>query len=112
MAIQSAQANFKNYFPEATPEESEFHWTNCFENPKPSLIDLVLCNPPFHQGNTMGDFIAWQMFTDSHRALVPGGMIRVIGNSHLKYHQTLKRIFGNSKIVASNNKFTIVDADK
>jgi 16S rRNA G1207 methylase RsmC len=112
MAIQSAGANFKTYFPAAKPEEAEFYWTHCFEDGKPGSIDLVLCNPHFHQGNTMGDFIAWQMFTDSHRALAPGGMIRVIGNTHLKYPQTLKKIFGNYETVATNGKFTIVDAYK
>jgi 16S rRNA (guanine1207-N2)-methyltransferase len=34
----------------------------------------------------------------------------VIGNRHLGYHQTLKKIFGNSELVASNAKFVILRA--
>lgn len=109
MAIESAKLNFANYFP---GEKAEFHWTNCFEDAKPASVDLVLCNPPFHQGNALGDQIAWQMFRDSHRALIVGGTIRVIGNTHLQYQTVLKRIFGNSRIVATNRKFMVVDAVK
>jgi 16S rRNA G1207 methylase RsmC len=39
-------------------------------------------------------------------------VIRVIGNSHLGYQFKLKKIFGNSKIIASNKKFMIIDAMK
>ncbi|MEO7164836.1 MAG: methyltransferase, partial [Bdellovibrionia bacterium] len=67
---------------------------------------------PFHQGNTLGDFIAYQMLSDSYHALTEGGKIRVIGNSNLHYPIMLKKIFGNSQIVAKNNKFTIADAIK
>jgi 23S rRNA (guanine1835-N2)-methyltransferase len=108
MAILSAQTNYQKFF----SDQAEFHWTNCFENQERNSLDLVLCNPPFHQGNTIGDFIAWQMFNDAREALKTGGMIRVIGNSHLAYQVKLKKIFGNSKVIATNPKFMIVDAVK
>ena len=108
MAIQSAEVNYDQYF----EEKAVYHWTNCFENGTPDDLDLVLCNPPFHQGNTIGDFIAWQMFQDSYRSLKSGGKIRIVGNSHLGYHQKLKKIFGNYKIIASNSKFVIIESQK
>jgi 23S rRNA (guanine1835-N2)-methyltransferase len=108
MAIASAQANYQNHF----SDEAQFIWTNCYEQGAANSLDLVLCNPPFHQSTTIGDHIAWQMFLDAQHALKPGGQIRVIGNSHLNYQQKLKKIFGNSKLVASNAKFTIIDAIK
>ncbi len=112
MAIQSAEINFKAHFSKADPSESEYIWTNCFENGKPESLDLVLCNPPFHQGNTLGDYIAKQMFADAHRCLVPGGTLRVIGNTHLQYQVILAKLFGESKIIANNSKFMIVDASR
>jgi 16S rRNA G1207 methylase RsmC len=108
MAIESAKINYENHF----TEEASFFWTNCFEGQPKNIVDLVLCNPPFHQGNTIGDFISWQMFEDAHTALKDGGTLRVIGNSHLSYPNKLKKIFGNSKIVATNSKFIICDARK
>jgi 23S rRNA (guanine1835-N2)-methyltransferase len=108
MAIKSARENYRQYF----QDESDFHWMNCFENPLQKDFDLVLCNPPFHQQNTIGDFIAWQMFKDSFDALKRGGSLIVIGNSHLGYQIKLKKIFGNSRILATNQKFIICEAGK
>lgn len=108
MAIESARSNFRTMH----VEEAQFLWTNCFEGQPAKTLDLVLCNPPFHQGTTIGDFIAWQMFQDAHHALKPGGWLRVIGNSHLGYQLKLKKIFGASKIVATNTKFIICEAQK
>ena len=108
LALLSAQANYAKFF----SDSPELVWTNGFEDQPRETLDLVLCNPPFHQETTIGDFIAWQMFVDARRALKIGGMLRVIGNSHLGYHLKLKRIFGKSKIVASNERFMIVDAVK
>lgn len=108
MAIESAKTNYENNF----KDQAEFYWTNCFESQNKGFLDLVLCNPPFHQGNTIGDFIAWQMFQDAYDALKAGGTLRVIGNSHLGYQVKLKKLFGNAKIVATNSKFIICDARK
>jgi 16S rRNA G1207 methylase RsmC len=108
MAIMSAKANYQKYF----SDEADFLWTNCYEDGEKNSLDLVICNPPFHQGNTIGDFIAWQMFNDAKSALKEGGIIRVIGNSHLAYQTKLKKIFGQSRITATNTKFMIVDAEK
>ena len=110
MAVESARANFAAFFP--GDREAEFHWTNSYAEGTPASVDFVLCNPPFHQGNTVGDFVAREMFHDARRTLVNGGVLRVIGNSHLHYPELLKRFFGNSKVVAKNPKFTIVDSRK
>lgn len=106
MAIESARANYAQYF----DDNARFLWTHACSGLESA--DLVLCNPPFHQGNTVGDFTAGQMFTDAYRVLTPGGVLRVIGNSHLKHQFALKKIFGNFEIVAKNSKFTIIDAVK
>ncbi|MFY7993859.1 MAG: methyltransferase [Bacteriovoracaceae bacterium] len=108
MAIKSATANYKAQ----SSGDAEFVWTNCYENQGAGQLDLVLCNPPFHQGTTIGDFIAWQMFKDAHYGLKAGGLLRVIGNHHLGYQVKLKKIFGNSRIVATNSKFIICEARK
>jgi 16S rRNA G1207 methylase RsmC len=108
MAIESAKANYQSYF----SHEAEYKWLNCFEGQAPNSLDYVLCNPPFHQNNTVGDFIAWQMFKDSFESLKPRGVIRVIGNSHLGYQIKLKKIFGHSKIIATNKKFIICESFK
>lgn len=74
----------------------------------PSSLDLVVCNPPFHQGRSEGDQIAWGMFRQANRALKPGGQLLVVGNRHLGYHVKLGRLFGRCETVASDRRFVVL----
>ncbi|MFD9325402.1 methyltransferase [Streptomyces sp. NPDC060065] len=71
-------------------------------------VDLVLNNPPFHSHQATTDATAWRMFTEARRALRPGGELWVIGNRHLGYHLKLRRLFGNSELMASDAKFVVL----
>ncbi|MCG9697378.1 methyltransferase [Shewanella sp. Isolate11] len=116
MAIASARSNWHaNQLdnPQITGEQASFHWDDCLthlgEDVEPGLI---LCNPPFHQGEAITDHIAWQMFLDAYRKLKSGGVLHVVGNRHLAYHVKLKRIFKNCTTVAANGKFVILQSKK
>ncbi|MFJ3135404.1 methyltransferase [Streptomyces sp. NPDC086843] len=73
-------------------------------------VDLVLNNPPFHSHQATTDATAWRMFTGARRTLRPGGELWVVGNRHLGYHVKLRRLFGNSEVVASDPKFVVLKA--
>jgi len=75
-----------------------------FEN---DSVDAVLCNPPFHQQQTVGIQIAQQMFRDSARVLKPGGTLYIIGNRHLGYHIELKKYFRKVQTLVSDKKFVL-----
>ncbi len=115
MALASAKQNVQSNFPEHL-SDCDFIASNCLEellkNPPSLSVSKVFCNPPFHQQNTITDHIAWQMFQDSKKLLKKGGHLMVVGNRHLDYHSKLKRIFGNVKLIASNQKFVILLALK
>ena len=111
MAITSAEMNVKTNLPDLA-SQCQFHLNDCLTNVESNSVDLILCNPPFHQQNATTDHIAWQMFKDSHRVLKKGGELRIIGNRQLAYHIKLKRIFGNEQLIASNDKFVTQSAIK
>ncbi len=111
MAISSAEANVKANLPDLAAQ-CQFHLNDCLTNVDSNSVDLILCNPPFHQNTATTDHIAWQMFKDSYRVLKKGGELRIIGNRQLAYHIKLKRIFGNEKLIASNDKFVTQSAIK
>lgn len=111
MAVASAQENVSVNFPDAM-QNCQFNVNDCLANVDEQSADIILCNPPFHQQNATTDHIAWQMFKDSYRALKKGGELRIVGNRQLGYHIKLKRIFGNEKLIASNEKFVILSAIK
>ncbi|MCL1138380.1 methyltransferase [Shewanella pneumatophori] len=116
MAVASARENWqanKLDNPALVGEQATFGWDDCLTNMSEGFRpDLVLCNPPFHQGEAITDHIAWQMFLDAFRRLKNGGILHVVGNRHLAYHIKLQRIFKNCTTVASNGKFVILQAQK
>jgi 23S rRNA (guanine1835-N2)-methyltransferase len=108
MAVASARENFLyNLGPE---REARFNVGDALSDFAADSADIILCNPPFHQGSAVGDQIAQRMFRQSHRVLRPGGELWVIGNRHLAYHQVLEQIFGNCELIAANAKFVILRA--
>ena len=115
MAIASAQANYQtNWLAKAaTQPNSNAHFYVSHALQKVSQqVDLILCNPPFHQQHSIGDFIAWHMFLHSQQQLQTGGELWVVGNRHLNYHHKLKKIFGNCRQIAANRKFIILVTKK
>ncbi len=110
MAVASAKENFEAAF--GDQKDAIFEATDCLTGIARNSANLILNNPPFHQQNAVGDFIAKQMFRESFRVLCNKGELWVIGNRHLGYHLALKKIFGNCETVASNKKFVILKATK
>jgi 16S rRNA (guanine1207-N2)-methyltransferase/23S rRNA (guanine1835-N2)-methyltransferase len=111
MAIESAKLNLEFNVPESIKLAS-FTTSNCLSHIKQPCADLVLCNPPFHQQNTITEHIAKQMFVDAKRSLRTRGELRIVCNRHLGYFNFIKKQFGNCRIIASNKKFSILSAIK
>ncbi|MBF4572321.1 methyltransferase [Herbiconiux sp. VKM Ac-1786] len=74
--------------------------------------DLVLLNPPFHQGSTVHAGIALKLFQAAGRVLAPGGELWTVFNSHLSYRAALQRAVGETRQVARNAKFTVMVSTK
>jgi 23S rRNA (guanine1835-N2)-methyltransferase len=105
-AVASAEATFRaNTGPGS---KAEFRVGDAFAGVVPGSVDLVLNNPPFHTHQATSDQTSRRMFTGAREALRQGGELWVVGNRHLSYHQTLRRIFGNTQVVTSDPKFVIL----
>lgn len=70
--------------------------------------DLILLNPPFHQGTTIETDTAAGLMRTAAELLAPEGRIFTVYNSHLHYRETLERVIGPSEQVARSSKFTVV----
>jgi len=77
-----------------------------------NCLGVVLCNPPFHQQQVVGDFLALQMFQQAARCLRPGGELWLVGNRHLGYHAKLKRWFARVEQISAQPKFVVLRATK
>ncbi|MDC2954954.1 MULTISPECIES: methyltransferase [Streptomyces] len=108
-AVASAEATYRA---NGVPGHAEFRVGDGLAGVPAGSVDLVLNNPPFHSHQATTDATAWRMFTGAKRVLRPGGELWVVGNRHLGYHVKLKRLFGNSRLVASDPKFVVLKAVK
>lgn len=108
-AVASAEATYRA---NGVPGHAEFRVGDGLAGVPDGSVDLVLNNPPFHSHQATTDATAWRMFTGAKRVLRPGGELWVVGNRHLGYHVKLKRLFGNSRLVASDPKFVVLKAVK
>ena len=107
MAVASAEENFKQA---VTTVKASFQAGDALTDFEDKSMDLILCNPPFHQQNTIGGHIALRMFEQSKRVLKQNGELWVIGNRHLGYHVSLKKYFPTVEVIISNAKFIIIKA--
>ncbi len=77
-----------------------------------SSMDIVLCNPPFHQGHSRHDQIAWEMFVGAKKVLKGDGVFYVVGNRNQGYHIQLGRLFRSVDVHASDNTYTVFRCKK
>lgn len=108
-AVASAEATYRA---NEVSGRAEFRVGDGLAGVPAGSVDLVLTNPPFHSHQATTDATAWRMFAGAERALRPGGELWVVGNRHLGHHLKLKRLFGGSRLVASDPKFVVLSAVK
>ena len=109
MAVQSAAENWQAAL---GAREVRVRADDGLAGQEAQSLDVVLCNPPFHQQQVVGDFLAWRMFQQAREALVVGGALYIVGNRHLGYHSKLARLFRGVEQVAATPKFVILKARK
>lgn len=109
MAVQSARENWQAALGN---REVAIDAGDGLAGQAPDSLDVVLCNPPFHQQQVVGDFLAWRMFQQAREALVVGGALYIVGNRHLGYHSKLAKLFRGVEQVAATPKFVILKARK
>lgn len=110
LALASAEANWReNGLPQ---DRAEFLPNNGLDHMSENSAELILCNPPFHQGQAVSDDTAWHMLNQSAKVLKPGGHLWVVGNRHLGYHRQLKRIFGGYTHIEADRRFVVLRSQK
>ncbi|WP_030716315.1 methyltransferase [Streptomyces sp. NRRL S-237] len=110
-AVASARETYRANIREGR-RTAEFHVGDGVAMLSPASVDLVLSNPPFHSHQATTDATALRMFAQSRKVLRPGGELWIVANRHMGYHTHLRRLFGNSEVVASEPKFVVLRAVK
>ena len=71
-------------------------------------FDLVVTNPPFHQGGIQTTEIAERFIREAAHVLRPQGRFYLVANRFLKYEPTLKAHFNKIAEVGGNTRFKVL----
>ncbi|WP_449285352.1 class I SAM-dependent methyltransferase [Marinobacter sp. PE14] len=105
-AVLSARRNVEKAFPDAS---ATFSHCDGIDSALGGF-DLILLNPPFHEGGVVGDHIALRLFEQASQHLRPGGRLLLVGNRHLGYHRSLGRYFSSVQQLDASPKFVVFRA--
>ncbi len=73
-------------------------------------FDVVITNPPFHQGVGVDDQVGRQFVRDAARVLRPGGRLFLVANRFLRYQDLLRETLGEGKVVYADNRYHVLSA--
>ncbi|WP_404401555.1 methyltransferase [Idiomarina seosinensis] len=104
MAIQAAQLNL-------AAADNQFF---CSDGIPPSLPPqaCIISNPPFHTGLKTDYQVARRFIVDAHDKLIRGGQLYLVANNFLPWPEVIIATFGHCHTLASNNKFSVYQAQK
>jgi 16S rRNA (guanine1207-N2)-methyltransferase len=75
-------------------------------------FDVVLCNPPFHQGIGIEYDVARQMVHDAATVLKPGGRFYAVSNAFLRYERELQGCFTELSEIFNDRRYRVLRATR
>ena len=91
-------------------ENVQVSWDDALSRVDAESMDLVLLNPPFHDGTTVDATLVQGLLDSAARVLRPGGQLWFVHNSHLRYRTEVERRVGDVEQRARDRRFTVLRA--
>jgi 16S rRNA (guanine1207-N2)-methyltransferase len=73
-------------------------------------VDIVISNPPFHQGHAQDHEMAERLLADMARVLRPGGVAYVVAQRHLNLHTRLRQWFTSVEVPSQHPSHVVLVA--
>jgi 16S rRNA (guanine1207-N2)-methyltransferase len=73
-------------------------------------FDVVVTNPPFHQGVGVNFQVAHQFVRDAAQVLRPGGRLFLVANRFLRYGDLIRETFGDVAAAYADNRYHVLTA--
>jgi 16S rRNA (guanine1207-N2)-methyltransferase len=73
-------------------------------------FDVVITNPPFHQGVGVDYEVARQFILDAARVLRQEGRLFLVANRFIRYGELIRQTFGNVEVVYSDSRYQVFTA--
>jgi len=78
----------------------------------PTGLAAIVSNPPFHSGVKTDYRTTETLLAEAVRHLRPGGELRLVANSFLRYPPLIEAAFGNCRILADRDGFKVYSAQR
>lgn len=75
-------------------------------------FDLIVSNPPFHQGIATNYEVVSSFFVGCANRLKPGGRLIIVANKFLPYERQMSEALTSPTVLAQNDKFKVLLAAK
>jgi 16S rRNA (guanine1207-N2)-methyltransferase len=73
-------------------------------------FDVVITNPPFHQGREVDYQVAHQFVRDAYQVLRPGGRLFLVANRFIGYDDLMRQTFGNANMAHADRSYHVLTA--
>lgn len=105
-ALEVARLNLQRL---PRPLDVAFHWHDVSTG-LPACYDVIVSNPPFHQGRADAPDLGRAFIISAARALNRGGRLWLVANRHLPYEQVLAEHFAQQRLVVVRDGFKVIEA--
>jgi 16S rRNA (guanine1207-N2)-methyltransferase len=95
-----------------TDDRAVFHWDDATTFRPESLLETVVCNPPFHTGRDVDPRLGAAFIAAARRMLAPDGVLWLVANRHLPYDAVLTEAFLEVEDVSADSAFRVIRAKK
>jgi 16S rRNA (guanine1207-N2)-methyltransferase len=108
-ASEAARANMAAL---ATGMEAQVSWCDLASEPPARRYDVIVMNPPFHEGAKGDPQIGVAMIAAAAKALSPRGRLYAVANAHLPYEEVFARSFARHVELARRDGFKVIMAQR
>jgi len=106
-AVEAARRNVGNVM---VPFRPRMHWQDVTKGVGDRLYDVVVTNPPFHEGREPDPTLGTKFLAAAARALKPHGVLWLVANQFLPYEAPLGEVFDQAEMVANKFGFKVMRA--
>lgn len=109
LALEAARKNITALHPSL---QTRYHWHDLAREEVKARYDLIIMNPPFHEGHAAEPGLGQAFIKTASKALRPGGELLLVANRGLPYEPILAAEFKSSGETARNARFKVLWAKK
>ncbi|MFC3074764.1 class I SAM-dependent methyltransferase [Shinella pollutisoli] len=104
-ALEAARENMAENCPNVP---ARYYWMDLASETPRDHYDLIVMNPPFHEGHAADHGLGAAMIRAAAKALKVGGRLLMVANRGLPYEPVLKEAFKESGEVCRNARFKVL----